>query len=883
MAKLPNYTEVAGGAPVPKEVSGGIAQVNVPSGFDAEGVATMGMGKALIGIGEEFAREQEKIDTIKVEDAWNRYKNAALDLSIGQDGLLTTQGEAAVNGKLLSRAESTLTTTRQDIIANLGNAEQQRRFAQRADMTDLQTKHQVLAHLTTQTKEYEKTVFQGSEAAARSQITAAPTDPNVFEGARQTLVGQADRYLKSNGITDKAATQAFKDKLVDGLWTTRIDALLYTQPLLADAVFRANSQEIKSPETRLLMQARTREASIPVRAATDAEALIQEVRDIPRNTKVTLQPGSKESALQMVNAALVTNPTDYDALEAKYVLESTGEQTTSGLPNSRDVAAQLPLVLARVEKKADQVYGKDRANPDRAAYVKRLTTEIHSRIASDVQQLNAVQREAQGTLIDSIMGLGGQGGMMPTGSGGGNGVDMGAAKITSFSQLQSRPDLMRAYQRLDPAMKVSVDRMIERNNAPEKEGDTMLFRELFNRIHLEPGAAGKIDFYQQIVDPKVADRLSLPQINALRAELDRAETPGGRSLNQMRKAADQKVEMYFRTNVMFTAQPERQIAATMAWNEEVGKKIDAAAKQPNGGDIVRKMFMLDTPESVISPNYLQTFVNSTPARGVAQAAAAVQAGAPPVATPKAPANLKTQEEVSAWIATLPPGTTQFMDPAGKMRQIPARAAPAEQGPTVPASINGKQVSIPVLVPTLTPAEAREVAAGTVSDAVLAKAFEYAQKKGSDQTPYPVMSPTGKVTQPGGASGEIQMPKLVMPQTKEEKLAARAGEAAVVAVRDAQRVEKAADAVVGKPVRAAVAGAKAVAGAAEFVGGEINRVLSPDDAARAVSSFRVFIQSGKYGPAAEPVILDALESGQLTAPEAKAAAQMLRAITAAKGK
>ena len=36
------------------------------------------------------------------------------------------------------------------------------------------------------------------------------------------------------------------------------------------------------------------------------------------------------------------------------------------------------------------------------------------------------------------------------------------------------------------------------------------------------------------------------------------------------------------------------------------------------------MFMLDTPDSIVSQKYLQTYINSTPAQGLAQEAAQVR-------------------------------------------------------------------------------------------------------------------------------------------------------------------------------------------------------------------------------------------------------------------
>ena len=58
--------------------------------------------------------------------------------------------------------------------------------------------------------------------------------------------------------------------------------------------------------------------------------------------------------------------------------------------------ATLPPALAKVEKMANDRYGTDRGNPDRAAYIARTTQAVKAKIQDEVMQLNTVQRQAQG-------------------------------------------------------------------------------------------------------------------------------------------------------------------------------------------------------------------------------------------------------------------------------------------------------------------------------------------------------------------------------------------------------------------------------------------------------------------------------------------------------
>ena len=721
MAKTPDYTAL-GERPIPRP-AGGLAQYRgeMPA-LEAPGQALMRLGAGFENEGDKLFRqfqiEQEKADTTRVEDAWNQYKNAALDLTIGEKGVLKLRGGEAVNANMLQTTNDGLEAVAKRIGDGLQNDEQRARFKTRTQATDLQVKHRVLQHLDSEHKEYAKTVMMGSEVAAEAQVAAAPSNPDVFKQARDTLMMQAEAFLKGQGITDKGVVQAYKDKVNDALWTSRIDALLYSQPLLADALFRANEKEIKSPVVRLVLQGRTREVAMGVTASIEAQKAVDEVRSrVPPAQVGTLEVGSAGSAPSPAEKKLAIlldelhnraeGRTEASTRELNQEIAKLYKQArpqggqlifeggsvkvsnkveealapnTNGLPNSRDIAAQLPIMMLRVEKRATELYGPDESNPDRAAFVKRMTSEIHSKVAADVQQLNALQRQAQGTMLDAITGTSPSqaGGMTPTGGQSRSGVP--GVPITSFAQIQSDPKLLAAWQMMDPQAKLAVERLIEHNQRATDKGDEVLYRSLWNRIHLEPGDPQKIDFYRQIVDPKVADRLSIAQIRELRAEIDRAETPGGRSITQMRKAADAQVGQWFKTNIMFTAQPERQIAATMRWNEEVGKKVDAYVKE---GKDVRSLFMLDTKDSVVSQAYLNTFVNSTPAQGLASQAAAAPAAPLPVPQP---ASIDTREKLDAWFQTLPPGQTTFVGTDGKVRLIPGRVAqPAAAAPSAQAA------------------------------------------------------------------------------------------------------------------------------------------------------------------------------------------------------
>lgn len=847
--------------PVPRAV-GGI--VRVPDAPVADATARGGqiLGGAIEKGADVLERqrliEQEKADTTRVEDAWNQYKNTALDVTLGDKGVLKLQGGAAVNGDMMGTAMRGLNDAKKVISGQLGTDELRTRFNQRAEQTDLITKHQILAHLDTQNREYAKTTMTGSEAAALAQVSASPTSPEVFAQAKVTLLEQADAFLRTQGVTDQKAIDAYKAGLNDKMWAKRIDSILYDNPLLADALLRANSKEFTNPDLRLTLQHKTREAALGMNANIEAQKVFDELK------------GGEPPTGTRIGAAAAS---------------------TSGLPSSRDVAALMPKMLERVEPAATSLYGPDKNNPDRAAFVEKMRTNITAKVSAEVGQLNALQRQSQGVLIDAIIGG-------PSGN---------KQRITSFAQLQADPKLMQAWQMTDPLVKPHLEELIKKNLEANEKGDYALYRKTWDRINLEPDDPNKINFYAQITDPKISRSLSVPQINSLREELDRSGTPGGRSDLQMRKAGDAYAATQFKTNWAFTAQPDLANEAYMRWREKVGDKIDEYYK---AGTNTRSLFMMKTPDSVISPEYLQTFIGLTPAQGLAQKGAAARAGQTPAVEPgpqmapptDLPKEITTKPQRDEWFKTLPPEVVKFRAPDGNAYWVPGRKPkatgdmpidtnrPIIKNPdgtisterTITVEADGKHFLIPTIVGGKQLSETDAISAwasgtnqavGTYSSAEEANRAARARSARIGEVR---MTDTGKLETPV----EPAMPKLVKKMSP--KALESAGPSWAEIGSATVRVAGRAGTAVGDT---AVEGAQAAGRAGERVVGAVasaaTAVTPASDPEKAADAFRGLVRAGQFTPAAAVVINQAITSGLLSGPELKVARAMLAQIEAGK--
>lgn len=222
MAKLPDLSLNSIPSPRP---SGDVVQLPSETGLEMVPAKLEGEeAQQLMTVAVQAGRAQDRLDTTVVEDAWNKYKDAALEATAGKDGVLNTKGENAVKGDLLKVSGERLRTARDAIEENL-SPEQRVRFAPRAAATDTQVKSHVYSHIANQSQVYDKQVIDASVDTAIAQLQLSPGDTNLFTTTALPLIRQIEAYGKTHGVPAEAV-KVTRDAVVDQLWTARINAAL---------------------------------------------------------------------------------------------------------------------------------------------------------------------------------------------------------------------------------------------------------------------------------------------------------------------------------------------------------------------------------------------------------------------------------------------------------------------------------------------------------------------------------------------------------------------------------------------------------------------------------------------------------------------------------
>lgn len=176
MIKLPDLSTQE--RPIPG-AAGGLATYRPDFGGREEAArALMQTGKQIENAGDElFARakvEQDKIDTLKAEDAFTKLREKQLDLTMGeQNGYARLRGAAAVNTPVMKDWSKRFSDEATAIEQTLQTDGQKLKFRERFKVADLQFKEGILHHTVRESDSYARDVYQGT---VQSEIRQAVSE-----------------------------------------------------------------------------------------------------------------------------------------------------------------------------------------------------------------------------------------------------------------------------------------------------------------------------------------------------------------------------------------------------------------------------------------------------------------------------------------------------------------------------------------------------------------------------------------------------------------------------------------------------------------------------------------------------------------------------------
>lgn len=166
------------------QVGGGVASYRASTGQEtAVGDAAARAGVQIFRGGEEIYQhahhEEERINTLRAEEAFTALRQKQLDLTLGEEnGFANLKGGAAINRPVLKEWGDKFDGASRQLEDGLANDKQKEKFRARAGMARLQFDQDILQHRDREYKVWQKEVFDGTVATEQRSVVANWNKPN---------------------------------------------------------------------------------------------------------------------------------------------------------------------------------------------------------------------------------------------------------------------------------------------------------------------------------------------------------------------------------------------------------------------------------------------------------------------------------------------------------------------------------------------------------------------------------------------------------------------------------------------------------------------------------------------------------------------------------
>ncbi len=250
--RLPTAQDL-GGRPSP-EPSLGIARYQPVTGEGDAAQAVSKLGSDLHQTSDILFREQERIDNLRAEDAFNQLLDVKNDLTTGQkNGLVNYKGGDAISRPLLQQYSGRLDESINEISGKLSNDQQRAFFQRRANIARLQLREDVQKHQFAEGQKFETTTMENATRTELQNIQSRPLESQVFEMSTKRLEG-----IINNSSFSPEQKDLMKSKMLTAANTTVIEnALASGNDIYAKDWYKAHEKEIFDPEGALKKKVET--------------------------------------------------------------------------------------------------------------------------------------------------------------------------------------------------------------------------------------------------------------------------------------------------------------------------------------------------------------------------------------------------------------------------------------------------------------------------------------------------------------------------------------------------------------------------------------------------------------------------------------------------
>lgn len=263
MAILPSVDTMT--RPVPS-AGGGIVTYRPPQYSTAGAQALDLAASKLSGFSSDMealiARQQQSIDETMADDAMNKLNAAKLDLTIGENGLLSKKGGDVLSHEYRKDFDQRFKGAVMDIDKTLANDNQRQLFRKRATVAYLQYQEDLMKHILSESESHARNVYDSVVDVEASNAEIKWNDPasiNLSIARIENATSREAERLGWSADEEKAARIKAVSKVHEGVIAM---ALANENVLYADVYLEAHKGDIDAPTIARIQAAKEEQTRI---------------------------------------------------------------------------------------------------------------------------------------------------------------------------------------------------------------------------------------------------------------------------------------------------------------------------------------------------------------------------------------------------------------------------------------------------------------------------------------------------------------------------------------------------------------------------------------------------------------------------------------------
>jgi hypothetical protein len=209
--------------------------------------AMTGFGETMGNVVQMIDKEQDRMDDIRAEDALNKAKLKALELSDGENGYTKMKGSDVVGNDVRGDYTKRFDKAMDSIASTLTNPRQIERFRRRTGGLNVSYQGSLLNHIGSETKSYQDSTDIATVEIETQQAAAEWTNPQSVLDSKARIMYTLNSKAERDGLSAEAKKSLVNDTMTE-LHTGVIGAMIESDIEKAKEYYKSNKKEINGTD-----------------------------------------------------------------------------------------------------------------------------------------------------------------------------------------------------------------------------------------------------------------------------------------------------------------------------------------------------------------------------------------------------------------------------------------------------------------------------------------------------------------------------------------------------------------------------------------------------------------------------------------------------------